>query len=160
MTNSRKARADSKEEAVKTFIAANKVIVPPANMRMDKDQLTAFHEVIAEFAKIDWTEHSIRLAAVLARTLSMLSEAQEELDGGSFTAMSQRGTPVANPLISVTNQLAGQVMSLRRTLALHAMASGGKREQGKRKGYHKAQEEDAPDNDEDLIPTPSIEGHA
>lgn len=160
--DSRKVRADSKEEAVRTFIAANKVVEPPKGMDFTKEQRVIFDEVIAEFAKIDWSDHSIRLAALLARSIDMLDDAQTALADEGLTSMSQRGTPCINPNLSASNMLSGQIMSLRRTLALHATAGSSKADTGKRRGIHKSQENDSPltDDPDNLINTPSPMGSA
>lgn len=151
----RKARADSKESAVAAMIAEKVVTIePPEEMTFSAVHYRIFNEVIDEFAKIDWTPHNIRIAAVLARTLANLSDAQEELIVEGFTAHSTRGTPVINPLVSVTNQLAGQVMSLRRTLALHASAGQNKVDVDKRRAINKSNANDAPDDEDDLIAMP------
>lgn len=146
---SRKPRADSKEQAVIAMIHADKQIDPPADMDLNAHQALLFHEVIDEFAKIDWSKHTIRLAAVLACALSFLQAAQDQLADESFTATSARGTPVANPLIGVCQTLSGQVLSLRRSLALHAVAGVNKSDVGKRRGINKANERNSPLNDDD-----------
>ena len=152
----RKARADSKESAVAAMIAEKvTTIEPPEEMEFSDTQMRIFNEVIDEFAKIDWTPHQVRIAAILSRTLASLSEAQEQLNDEGFTADSARGTPVVNPLVSVTNQLSGQVMSLRRTLALHASAGQNKVDVDKRRSINKANAADAPDDEDDLIAMPS-----
>lgn len=154
---SRKARVDSKPEQVKTMIAsATRDVNPPAKLKLDEDELEIFDEIIAEFATIDWSSHSIRLAAILARTMSMMQEAQSDLASEGFTTKNARGNDVMNPVASAMNMMASQVMSMRRTLALHATAGAKKGDVGNRRNQRKAQEADNPldDDDEELLAVP------
>lgn len=149
-------RADSKEQAVLSMIHADKQIAPPSDMDMNAHQELLFHEVIDEFAKVDWTKHTIRLAAVLARSLSMLQAAQEELADGSFTAVNMKGTVTANPLVSVCQNLAGQILSMRRSLALQATAGKNSSDVGKRRAINKGNERNAPQDNDGLINKPNV----
>jgi hypothetical protein len=159
MTTERKARkprADSKEEAVKTFIASVNEVQPPDDMEFTDEQRVIFDEVIGEFAKVDWTPHAIRLAALLARTVWAMQKGQEALLDEGYTIINAGGRSQLNPTASAVNQMASQMMSLRRSLALHAMAAGGKGKVGVQRGHHKAQEEASPmaGDDEGLIARP------
>ena len=150
----RKTRVDSKEEAARTFAAAGKIINPPSDLKLNNQCTMIFSEVIDEFANVDWTPHTIRLAASLAIAMGMLQEAQADLAAMSFVVPNARGNPVPNPLISVTNSLSAQVLAMRRTLALHAISGANKSDVGKRRRIRKDQEDDAPDNEDNLLNTP------
>ena len=156
----RKQRADSKEQAVVAMIHADKAINPPDDMEMNKIQTVIFHEIISEFAKVDWTSHTIRLAAMLARAMWALQNAQEQLFGSSdnpdFTTVNARGTVVADPLVSVCQNLAGQILASRRSLALHAIAGKNSVDVGKTRGINKKNQEDAPDDDDELLARPKV----
>ena len=144
MSNYRRAPVTAQEQVVKAFVAAAKVIEPPAKFNLTEDEKLVFQEVIDEFAKVDWTPHSIRLAALLARAITMMTDAQQDLLNEGLSTRNTRGTPVLNPLMSATNQLAGQIMAIRRTLALHALATGSRGDLGKRRGINKENDEDSP----------------
>lgn len=152
----RKRRVDSKEAAVAAMVAEKVMLIePPADMDFDERQEKVFDEVISEFAKVDWSDHTIRLAASLAMSLWMLQDAQRQLLDEGYTSESSRGTPCINPLVSATNMLSGQVMSLRRTLALHALAGAKTGDVGKRRAVNKGSADDAPTDEDDLIAVPS-----
>ena len=153
----RKRRVDSKESAVEAMVGEKVLVIePPADSDFNASQLTVFNEVIEEFAKVDWTPHTIRLAASLAMSLWMLQDAQRDLLTEGYTSESARGTPCINPLVSATNMLSGQVMSLRRSLALHATAGAKTGDVGKRRAINKGSAEDAPDDEDNLLNVPKL----
>ena len=141
-------------------MAADADIQPPSSMEFTDDQLEIFHEVIAEFAKIDWSRHNIRLAAMLARTMKMAEEAQDDLITEGFTTTTTNGGERSHPLVTVLQNLSGQIMNLRRTLALHATAGSSKADTGRQRAIRKGQEDNSPFNNDDdgLISRPA--GHA
>lgn len=150
----RKRRVDSKEAAVEAMIAEQVLVIePPATMEFTVAQHVAFQEVIGEFAKMDWTPHTIRIAALLARSLVLMEEAQDNVITDGFTSTNARGTEHMNPSVSALNIIASQVMTMRRTLALHATASAKTGDVGKRRAINRANADDSPEDD--LIAVPS-----
>ena len=151
----RKARVDSKESAVKAMIAAKVEITPPDDMKFNAKQLRSFNEIVGEFANVQWTDHSIRLAALLARTVVRMMEDQESLEDEGTVSENARGNPVLNPRSSAIQSAASQIMQMRRTLALHAMAGGAKKSNlGNAGNINKENQANSPlDDDEDLLPT-------
>jgi hypothetical protein len=81
--------------------------------------------VVAEFARAEWSEHQLELAAMLARTMANIEQEQRTLRAEGFVSVRENGTTVYNPRSSVVQTLTGQVLSLRRSLALHARARSG-----------------------------------
>lgn len=141
----RKPRIDSAEEQVRVMAAATREIVPPANVPLDKDDLPFFANILAEFARSEWTAHQLELAAMLARTLSDLNKEQLALRQEGSVAHSERGTPVVNPRKAVIQMHAGTVLNFRRSLALHARAhTRDPAELGKRRELVKAIEANNP----------------
>src|SRR3546814_18217429 len=70
---------------------------------------------------------------------------------------SERGTPVVNPRKTVVQMHAGTILSMRRSLSLHARAQQGEaRDAGKRRAAAKEMEDQSPFGD-DLIARPSIQ---
>ena len=154
----RRARADSKEEAVRTMIAAaTRNILPPDDVTYDKTDLVLFNEIIAEFATVDWTPHTVRVAWFLARTMHEMQDDLEELRSEGSVIENARGTPVMNPRRTACQGYAGQINQFRRTLALHATAGSSKEDTATRRGHHKAQENDNPldDDDDALLAVPT-----
>ena len=153
----RKQRVDSKEQRVATMIAANREIKPPASMEFSDLDHENFNEIIDEFASIQWTNHTVKIAAILARTITDMIEDQEALREEGSVAYSEKGTPVANPRRTACQGYASQIMNMRRSLALHATAGTTKRDKGIETAHRKAAENDANGvTDDDLINTPSL----
>lgn len=150
----RKARADSQESAVKAMVAEKvNIIKPPIDIKLSVDDQRAFDEIIEEFAKVDWTSHTIRLAAMLARSLVLLRQAQDEVISDGFTYSTEKGERMS-PTVSAMNMLSGQVMTARRTLALHATGASRTLDVKARQRTNKANADDAPEDDDNLLSVP------
>ncbi len=117
----RKARVDSAEEQVQIMLAATKDIVPPEHVPLEDDDMPFWHSVIAEFARVEWTDHQLELAAMLARTMADLTREMVELREEGSVLTSLKGTPVVNPRKSIVQMNAATILSFRRSLAMHAI---------------------------------------
>lgn len=150
----RKARIDSAAEAVRVMAKATTEIEPPANVPLDEEDLPFFRNVIAEYARSEWSSHQLELAAMLARTMADLTREQKLLRDEGGVAYSEKGTPVANPRKSIVQMHASSILSFRRSLSLHARAQAGEaRDVAKRRGASKDIENDNPLED-DLLARP------
>lgn len=150
----RKARIDSAAEAVRVMAKATTEIQPPSNVPLDEEDLPFFHNVIAEYARSEWSSHQLELAAMLARTMADLTREQKLLRDEGGVAYSEKGTPVANPRKSIVQMHASSILSFRRSLSLHARAQAGEaRDVAKRRGAAKEIEGDNPLED-DLLARP------
>src|SRR3546814_9369904 len=65
--------------AVKVMQGATREIAPPAHVRMSEEDWPFWHSVIAEFARSEWTDHQLEMAAMLARAMADLEREQYEL---------------------------------------------------------------------------------
>lgn len=145
----------SPSEAVRIMQGVTQELSPPAHVPMEEMDWPFWHNVVAEFARAEWTEHQLELAAMLARTMANLEAEQRTLRQEGFTAKSERGTPVANPRVQVVKGLTGDVLSFRRSLALHARAqSGDTRTEAKRREIAKGIEANPGD---DLLASPTVQ---
>src|SRR3546814_1229461 len=90
----RKQRIDSATAAVKVMQGATREIAPPAHVRMSEEDWPFWHSVIAEFARSEWTDHQLEMAAMLARAMADLEREQYELRAEGSVMTSERGTPV------------------------------------------------------------------
>lgn len=150
----RKARIDSASEAVRVMAKATTEIEPPDNVPLDDEDRPFFRNVIAEYARSEWSAHQLELAAMLARTMADLTREQALLRAEGGVAYSEKGTPVANPRKSIVQMHAGSILSFRRSLALHARAQAGEaRDVAKRREAAKGIESDNPLED-DLLARP------
>jgi len=150
----RKARIDSATEAVRVMSKAAAEIQAPENVPLDKADLPFFNNVIAEYARSEWTSHQLEIAAMLARTMADLVREQALLRDEGGIAYSEKGTPVANPRKSIVQMHASSILSFRRSLSLHARAQAGEaRDVAKSRGAAKEIESDNPLGD-GLLATP------
>jgi hypothetical protein len=121
----RRQRIDSAAAAVAVASAAARPIASPAHVPLDERDLPFFDSVIEEFARSEWTRHQVELAALLARTMADMAAEQKLLRDEGGVAFSERGTPVVNPRKALVQMHAGTILSMRRSLSLHARAQGG-----------------------------------
>lgn len=150
----RKARIDSATEAVHVMARAATQIEPPSNVPLEKVDLPFFYNVIAEYARSEWSSHQLELAAMLARTMADLTREQRLLREEGGIARSDKGTPVANPRKAIVQMHASSILSFRRSLALHARAQAGEaRDVAKRRTAAKDIEDGNP-LDDDLLARP------
>lgn len=133
----RKERIDGKAAAVKVMAAAANDIHPPSNVPLTETDMPFFANVIEEFARSDWTAHQLEIAAMIARTMNDINREQQELRIEGYITTRQNGTTVENPRQRVVKILTGDLLSLRRSLSLHARARGEARDVAKRTGYAK-----------------------
>lgn len=157
MKKPRRSRADSKESAVKNMMAASRQITPPASIKMSKEQLAIFHEIIDELPRGEWTAHMIRLAAIMARDMHTLCREQEALDREGNVAIAANGSPIRNPRLSAVNALTTSILATRRSLSLHSRAKAGmdNRVLARRREIQRENEVEAPEDD-DLIKRPTL----
>lgn len=150
----RKKRIDSTSEQVRVMSQATKTINPPSTVPLDDGDLPFFANVLEEFARSEWTAHQLEIAAMLARTMSDLEREQRLMREEGSVAKSDRGTPVINPRKTAIQMHAGNILSFRRSLGLHARAQGGEaRDVAKRRTMAKDIEAQNPLED-DLLARP------
>lgn len=150
----RKARIDSAAEAVRVMAKAVEEIRPPETVPLDEGDTSFFRNVIAEYARSEWSSHQLELAAMLARTMADLVREQRLLRDEGGVAYSEKGTPMANPRKSIVQMHAASILSFRRSLSLHARAQQGEaRDTAKRREAAKKIEGDNP-LDDDLLARP------
>ena len=141
----RRTKSTSTANAVRVMSA--KDVVPPANVPLDENDLRFFESIVAEFARADWTAHSLEVAALLARTMADLEREQRLMREEGSIVHTEKGTPVINPRKTAVQMNASTISSYRRSLQLHARAQGGEaRETGKRKSTNVGLQDDLDDN--------------
>lgn len=151
----KRSAINSPREAVRIVQGAAREIRPPDHVPLDPMDQPYWCSVVSEFARAEWTEHQLELAAMLARTMANLEAEQRALRAEGFISVRENGTTVENPRARAVKSLTGDILSLRRSLALHARAkSGDTRTEVKRRDMAKALEADL---DDDLIARPSYQ---
>ena len=151
----RKQRIDSNSAAVKIMQGVTRQIQPPSHVPLDDCDWPFFENVVEEFARSEWTEHALEIAAMLARTMATLEQEQRTLRHEGMIAVRENGTTVENPRSRAVKSLTGDILSFRRSLALHARArnAGDNRNAGTRRDQGKAIEADL---DDDLLARPNV----
>ncbi|MTH96653.1 terminase small subunit [Roseibium sp. RKSG952] len=151
----KRQRIDSATEAVRVMQQATQEIVPPSNVPLEDEDLPFFASVIAEFARSEWTAHQLELAALMARTMADLEREQRCLRDEGSVVLTEKGTPVVNPRKAVVQMHASTILSMRKSLSLHARAKEGEaRDAAKRRKQAKAIEDNNP-LDDDLLARPN-----
>lgn len=150
----RRQRIDSADQAVRIAQQSGRPIAPPSHVPLEEVDWPYWESVVAEFARAEWTEHQLEIAAMLARTMANLEQEQRSLRAEGFTSESQRGTPVINPRVMACKSLSGDILAFRRSLALHARGrnSGDNRSAATRRDGAKAREVD---HDDELFAIPN-----
>jgi hypothetical protein len=145
-------------EMSKVMGEASKDIEPPKHVRMAKDDMPFFHNVIKEFARAEWSDHQLELAALLARTMAEFEREQWQMRKEGSVCYTDKGTPVINPRKTAVQMAGSTILQMRRSLSLHARAQGGEaRDVAKRRKMAKAAEDDARETaEDDLIARPSL----
>src|SRR3546814_15101449 len=80
--------------AVKVMQGATREIAPPAHVRMSEEDWPFWHSVIAEFARSEWTDHQLEMAAMLARAMADLEREQYELRADRKSVVEGKGMSV------------------------------------------------------------------
>ena len=152
----RRARIDSQEAATGAMLAgARDMPMPPAHVNLSEGAMRFWPEVVAEFSALEWTPHALSVAALLSRAMFLFDREQTLFESEGAIAYSEKGTPVCNPRVQVAANTANTVLSLRRSLSLHARGQAGEaRDVGQRRGAAKQHEAASPMSD-DLIARPS-----
>ncbi len=150
----RKSRIDSASEVVRVMGKASQEIKYPENVPLGAEDVPFFENVIAEYARSEWSAHQLEIAAMLARTMADLVREQDLLRSEGGIAYSEKGTPVANPRKSIVQMHASSILSFRRSLSLHARAQAGEsRDVAKRRSATKEIEDGNP-LDDNLLARP------
>lgn len=122
---SRKTRTDSTANLLRIFAGSNVEIAPPAHIPLDDVDFPYWHSLVDEFAKADWTPHSLDMASFLARTMAELEEQQRLMFEEGPVIVKTDGSPGPNPRNRVVANLVGQALAMRRSLGLTARAKAG-----------------------------------
>lgn len=145
-TPTRRRRSDSISAATDVARAATSNIVPPAHVVMADEDWPFWRSIVAEFARSEWSDHQLEVAAFLARTMADFEREQRKLRTEGATVTGAQGAPAVNPRKAVVQMHAASILSLRRSLSIHGRAQGGEaRDVGKRRAVAKKQEADTAD---------------
>jgi hypothetical protein len=156
----RKPRTDSISEMTRIMSGAAREISPPSHVSLGDMDWPFWESVVAEFARADWTEHQLELAAMLARTMADLEENQRLLRSEGLMILKEfkdkkgevrKILSCENLRARAVQTLMGQVLALRRSLALHAKAKSGSNADAAKQREANKRTEQAGEGKDDLL---------
>ena len=133
-------RTDCKENAGQ--IMAKSAV--PITVTLSETDIPFYHNVIGEFARSQWTENALEIAAMMARTLHDLDAEQQELREEGYNAVRENGTTADNPRTRIVKKLTFDLLFLRRSLGVNARAQNAAHVASKKTEIAKAIEADNP----------------
>jgi hypothetical protein len=147
----RRTRTDSTANLHRILAGANMEIAPPAYIPLQEADWPYWHSIIEEYAKADWTRHSLDLAAFLARMMADLESQQRQLFAEGPVITRPGGSLGPNPRNRVVASLQSQVLAFRRSLGLTArLKLGGTRDVARLRDANRRTER-AADGSDDLL---------
>jgi cob(I)alamin adenosyltransferase len=145
----RRTRTDSTANLHRIVAGANVEIAPPAHIPLEEADWPYWHSIIEEYAKADWTRHTLDLAAFLARMMANLEAQQRQLFAEGPVITQSDGSLGSNPRNRVVATLNSQVLAFRRSLGLTArLKLGGTRDVARLRVANRATERAAEDDDD------------
>ena len=90
-------RTDSKENAAQIMAKSAVPITVPSNVTLSETDIPFYHNVFGEFARSQFTENALGIAAMMARTIHDLDAEQQELREEGYIAVRENGTTTENP---------------------------------------------------------------
>jgi hypothetical protein len=120
----KRKRMDSASEQSRIMAGASRNITPPDNIDLTEEELVFFKRIIAEMAKAEWTEHQIDLVAFMARSMHSLNINQRKLRDEGGVIKGKNGEPIVSPRKKAVEDSIASIVSLRRSLSIHARAQG------------------------------------
>lgn len=156
----RKPRSDSISEMTRIMSGAAREIAPPAHVPLDAMDWPFWESVVAEFARADWSEHQLELAAMMARTMANLELEQRMLrkEGSSIVYERKDQDGNVTKILSCENSrarsvqtLMGQVLAMRRSLAIHSKAQSGSNADAAKQRKANKETEAAGEGGDDLL---------
>jgi hypothetical protein len=107
--------------------AATPLPALPAHVRLRDTDLPFWDGIVRARARDEWSASDLVVAAQLARCQYDIERESIVLDDEGTVLVNERGTQIANPRVSVLEQLARREMALLRTLRMGGTAAGGDR---------------------------------
>lgn len=133
--STRQARSDSAAALLQAAqnIAAERaggVLRPPAHVQLSADAEPYYVDIVRARAREEWNPHQLTIAAQLAECMAEQEDVRAELVLEGRVIENAKGTKVANPLVSISEQLARRQMALGRSLQMIGRALGDPRKPG------------------------------
>ena len=139
----RASAQNSISSTVEIISAAHKEIEPPANVDLAENDLPFFHHAIEEFARSQWSQHQLEIAAMMARCMADLSSEQQALRHEGYLVSNPNGSTTENPRLRAVKSLIADLLAFRRSLGVNARAKSEAHVAHKKTAIAKQIEDDA-----------------
>jgi hypothetical protein len=131
----KRVTAKSAEGAIKALVdAAKGPPEPPKHVRLRPEDMPFWDGVVRARARDEWTAADLVVGAQLARCQRDIEVESQALDDEGTVLRNDRGTQIANPRVSVLEQLARREMALMRTLRMGGRIAGDASKESMRRG--------------------------
>lgn len=121
----KRQKITSAEMTVEVMQKASEELLPPKYIKLSAKDKPFWEGILKEKAKIEWSEHDLGIAAMLAKSMRQLEEESNWLESEGCIMMSDRGAPCHNPRMKMVADLHSRVMKYRMSLSLNSRAKGG-----------------------------------
>lgn len=158
-SNPRRVPVNSAAGISKALIAGGKKIEVPKHVDFSPLERLIFTELVEEMSKSELTAHKITMMVLLTRQMAMLQNEQVLLTEEGVVLTNSHGNAVANPRVKVCAGLTANVLSMRRSLGVHAreLAGGDNRRTKVMRKHNKANEAGRENYDTNLINFPNAQ---
>lgn len=156
MATKKPVRQDRSDSATAAINAAKNAALPdlqpPAHVILSEEARPYFVDIVRARARDEWNDHQLTVAAQVAHCMAEQVAEAGNLALEGKVVMNAKGTLVANPRVSILEQLARRQMALGRSLQLIGRSIGDPRKPaGKRALEQNARNLAAEVEDEDLL---------
>lgn len=127
--STRQIRSDSATAAVQAAVnVAKGDPMPPEHVKISVDAMPHYLHIVRARARDEWNDLQLTVAAQLAECFVEQEQERTELAAEGRVLKNERGTMVANPRVSILEQMARRQMALMRTLQMGGRAIGDPRQ--------------------------------
>lgn len=100
---------------------------PPEHVKISASAEPYYHDIVRARAREEWNPHQLTIAAQLAECMADQDTVRASIALDGWTVTNAKGTEVANPMVSIAEQLARRQMALGRSLQMIGRALGDPR---------------------------------
>lgn len=141
-TSKRVTSAEAKSEIIEA--ANHELPLPlPDLISLSKKEMLIYERICNEFARIELTDHTVDLIAMLAKAMHELEVQQDQLANEDVVDTGARGGLVMNPRATYVSKLRGDIINMRRSLGIHAPSKGKRGNREKTRDHMKETEASA-----------------
>ena len=139
------------------IVAGGKKIVVPKHTDFTPLERLIFTELADELSKTEITAHKITMLVLLTRQVAMLQNEQVVIKREGMVLTNSHGNAVANPRVKICAGLTANILSMRRSLGIHAreLAGGDNRRTAIMRDHNKRNEARRDGYDDNLINFPA-----